>query len=106
MRRLAARWMRDYRAADADQRAEMIEHAESVYWGMDYSNGLIEGARNDVKLLDREYAVVGDRGKRGAYICRHPGTGAMYVTHWGGDDDMDDTSFLELGIDSPAEEEI
>ena len=102
MQKLGHRWVRDYRAAGTEQRAEMIEQAESVYEGMDYSNKLVEHARQGFDPEDSDYAIVSERGERGAYICRHPGTGAMYVTHWDSVEDMDDTSFAELGIDNPA----
>ena len=102
MQRLGHRWVRDYLAAGTDQRAEMIEHAENVYEGMDYSNNLVEAARQGFEPCDSDYAVVDDRGKLGAYVCRHPETGALYVTHWDSVEDMDDTSFAELGIDNPT----
>ncbi len=102
MQKLARRWVRDYRAADTEQRAEMIEHAESVYEGMDFSNGLVEQARQCVEHWDSDYAVTFDWGKLGAYVCRHPETGDLYVTHWDSIEDMDDIAFSELGIGNPT----
>ena len=106
MRKLAQRWVQEYRAADATTRAEMIEWTQSIYWGMDRIVDLASAAEQGGEPLDSVYEVVrcDSRGTRGAYVCRHPDTGDMYVTRWNDDEDPCDIGFSELGVDTPDKE--
>ena len=103
LRKLARCWLRDYEAATAAERREMVEAAEEVYTGMDYYLELRNVAEQGG--TPGGYVITRDRGERGAYVCRDVHTSRMYVTHWGSGFDMwgeefnmDDVSFDELDI--------